>query len=188
MYTIYWRLIVFGMIMLCSWSVTAQIGKRFPSERKIVRDPVTGIDLVFLTSTSAGDSKIYQTHNQWTSDGKWLVFRSDRVPGEAIAVHEESGEMVQVVRWRLSKWIWKDCLQTARVEICSRHQSTNEYVESHLLKLVPVAIWHWTVIAKNGCFSVLVRTKQPDTCLRIQKLKKPLVPATWERVHQVSQR
>jgi oligogalacturonide lyase len=57
---------------------------------------VTGIDLVFLTSTPQGDSKIYQTHNQWTSDGEWLIFRSNRARGEAIAVHEQTGEMVQV--------------------------------------------------------------------------------------------
>jgi oligogalacturonide lyase len=76
--------------------VQAQIGRRFPSERKIVKDPVTGINLTFLTSTPAGDSKIYQTHNQWTSDGEWLIFRSDRVKGEAMAVNEKSGEIVQV--------------------------------------------------------------------------------------------
>lgn len=33
----------------------AQIGKRFPSERKVVQDPVTGTGLTFLTSTSGGD-------------------------------------------------------------------------------------------------------------------------------------
>lgn len=77
-------------------SVQAQIGRRFPSERKRVKDPVTGINLTFLTSTPAGDSKIYQTHNQWTSDGEWLIFRSDRVKGEAMAVNEKSGEIVQV--------------------------------------------------------------------------------------------
>jgi oligogalacturonide lyase len=76
--------------------VVAQIGKRFPSERKEVKDPVTGTKLVFLTSTPNGDSKIYQTHNQWTSDGQWLIFRSNRVRGEALAVHEQSGEIVQV--------------------------------------------------------------------------------------------
>ncbi|MDD4970399.1 MAG: hypothetical protein PHT07_13315 [Paludibacter sp.] len=74
----------------------AQIGKRFPSERKEIKDPVTGNKLIFLTSTPAGDSKIYQTHNQWTSDGNWLIFRSGRVKGEAMAVNEKSGEMVQV--------------------------------------------------------------------------------------------
>ena len=75
----------------------AQIGRRFPSEKKVVIDPVTGVELLFLTSQSGtGDSKIYQTHNQWTSDGQWVVFRSDRVPGEAMAVNESTGDIVQV--------------------------------------------------------------------------------------------
>ncbi|GAB2806176.1 hypothetical protein GCM10027043_01150 [Ferruginibacter profundus] len=76
--------------------VHAQIGKRFPSERKEVTDPVTGVKLLFLTSTPSGDSKIYQTHNQWTSDGQWLIFRSNRVKGEAMAVNEKTGDIVQV--------------------------------------------------------------------------------------------
>jgi len=77
-------------------SVQAQIGRRFPSEKKIVKDPVTGVQLTFLTSTPAGDSKIYQTHNQWTSDGQWVIFRSDRAKGEAFAVNEKTGVIVQV--------------------------------------------------------------------------------------------
>ena len=77
-------------------STSAQIGRRFPSEKKIVVDPVTGVPLTFLTSKPAGDSKIYQTHHQWTSDGKWLVFRSNRVPGQAMAVNEATGDLVQV--------------------------------------------------------------------------------------------
>lgn len=77
--------------------LSAQIGTRFPSERKVVIDPVTGTELVFLTSAQGtGDSKIYQTHNQWTSDGKWVIFRSNRVAGEAMAVHEDTGVIVQV--------------------------------------------------------------------------------------------
>lgn len=79
-------------------SVQGQIGRRFPSERKVVQDAVTGTELTFLTSTSSGDSKIYQTHNQWTSDGQWLIFRSNRVRGEAFAVQEKSGEIVQVTQ------------------------------------------------------------------------------------------
>ena len=75
----------------------AQMGKRFPSERKVINDPKTGVELVFLTSKSGtGDAKIYQTHNQWTADGRWVVFRSDRVKGEAMAVNEETGDIVQV--------------------------------------------------------------------------------------------
>ncbi len=78
-------------------SLFAQMGRQFPSERKVINDPKTGTELVFLTSKSGtGDSKIYQTHNQWTADGKWVVFRSDRVPGEAMAVHEDNGHIVQV--------------------------------------------------------------------------------------------
>lgn len=74
----------------------AQIGKRFPSERKMVKDPVTGTQLIFLTSTPGGDSKIYQTHTQWTADGEWIIFRSNRARGEAMAVNEKTGDMVQV--------------------------------------------------------------------------------------------
>lgn len=88
----------FLLCVLCTSAchLSAQIGKRFPSEKKIVKDPITGSMLTFLTSTQSGDSKIYQTHNQWTSDGQWLIFRSNRVKGEAMAVNEITGEIVQV--------------------------------------------------------------------------------------------
>lgn len=76
--------------------VYAQIGTRFPSERKVVKDPVTGGELVFLTSSQSGDRKIYPTHNQWTSDGEWVIFTSQRVVGEAMAVNEKTGDIVQV--------------------------------------------------------------------------------------------
>ena len=85
-----------GLLLLACGTVDAQIGRRFPSEKKIVKDPVTGTMLTFLTSTPTGDAKIYQTHNQWTSDGQWLIFRSGRVRGEAMAVNEKIGELVQV--------------------------------------------------------------------------------------------
>ncbi len=87
--------ILMGSIAL-SHPLFSQIGKRFPSEKKVIIDSVTGTELTFLTSTPAGDSKIYQTHNQWTSDGEWLIFRSRRAGREAIAVNEKTGEMVQV--------------------------------------------------------------------------------------------
>jgi oligogalacturonide lyase len=83
-------------LILFVYPVSGQIGTRFPSEKKVVKDPVTGTELTFLTSTPAGDSKIYQTHNQWTSDGNWVIFRSNRVRGEAMAVNEKTGVIVQV--------------------------------------------------------------------------------------------
>lgn len=77
-------------------TVFSQIGKRFPSEKKIIKDPVTGVDLIFLTTKSAGDSKTYPTHPQWTADAEWLIFRTKRANGDAVAVNEKSGVMVQV--------------------------------------------------------------------------------------------
>lgn len=88
-------IILFSMLFL-DFQAFAQIGKRFPSERKEMKDPVTGTRLVFLTSKPHGDSKIYPTHPQWTSDGQWLIFRSGLASGEAMAVNEKSGDLVQV--------------------------------------------------------------------------------------------
>lgn len=88
--------VVLGVSLVLVSTASAQIGRRFPSEKRVVPDPVTGIPLTFLTSTPAGDSKIYPTHPQWTADGKWLIFRSRRAAGQAMAVNEETGDMVQV--------------------------------------------------------------------------------------------
>lgn len=98
-----------GLFLSAPSSAFAQIGTRFPSEKKIVVDPVTGVPLSFLTSSPGGDSKIYQTHHQWTSDGKWLVFRSNRVPGQAMAVNEQTGDLVQVTEAGFSGML---CLAT----------------------------------------------------------------------------
>ena len=84
------------LLLVLPLIVFSQIGKRFPSEKKMVRDSVTGTMLSFLTSTPSGDSKIYQTHTQWTADGAWLIFRSNRARNEAMAVNENTGELVQV--------------------------------------------------------------------------------------------
>ncbi len=64
-------LIMICTMMMTGFTLNAQIGKRFPSEKKVIKDPFTGTMLTFLTSSPNGDSKIYQTHNQWTSDGKY---------------------------------------------------------------------------------------------------------------------
>jgi oligogalacturonide lyase len=89
-------ILILVLLVGTSSCTQAQIGTTFPSEKKVIEDPVTGRELVFLTSSPSGDSKLYQTHNQWTADGQWIIFRSRRVRGEAMAVHEESGTIVQV--------------------------------------------------------------------------------------------
>ncbi|MGB7762349.1 MAG: hypothetical protein WBL61_21120 [Bryobacteraceae bacterium] len=88
-----------AVLLFAASTAFAQMGRRWPSEKKIVPDPVTGLPLVFLTSTDGGyhQSKIYQTHRQWTADGKWIVFRGVRETGaQAFAVNEETGDIVQV--------------------------------------------------------------------------------------------
>ena len=88
-----------AVMLFAASAAFAQMGRTWPSEKKIVPDPVTGLPLTFLTSTDGGysQSKIYQTHRQWTVDGKWLIFRGVRETGpQAMAVNEETGQIVQV--------------------------------------------------------------------------------------------
>jgi oligogalacturonide lyase len=85
-------------LLAASQPALAQMGRRLPPEKKIVPDPVTGVPLTFLTTDPSSDAKIYQTHQQWTADGKWLIFRGNRPGslGQAMAVNEETGDIVQV--------------------------------------------------------------------------------------------
>lgn len=92
------------IVLLVSSSAFAQIGKRFPSEKKVIPDPVTGAQLTFLTTGPTSDAKLYQTHQPWTSDGKWVIFRaSGRAEGsQAFAVNEQSGVIVQLTEGPVS--------------------------------------------------------------------------------------
>jgi oligogalacturonide lyase len=92
------RTAVIFVALIAAPASRAQMGRTWPSEKKVVPDPVTGLPLTFLTSSDVyHQSKIYQTHRQWTSDGKWLIFRGQRETGsQAMAVNEETGQIVQV--------------------------------------------------------------------------------------------
>jgi len=90
------KCIILFLIIQVFTSIDAQIGTRFPSEKKIITDQVTGAELTFLTSSQANDSKIYQTHPQWTADGTWIIFRSSRLPGETLSVNEKTGVIIQI--------------------------------------------------------------------------------------------
>lgn len=78
----------------------SELGRRSPSEMRVLADRVTGRALVALTTGASNDMKIYQTHPQWMADGAHIVFRSsDRNPGktpQAYAVNETTGEIVQL--------------------------------------------------------------------------------------------
>ena len=88
--------LIASLSIMFSPSLHSQIGTRFPSEKKVITEPCHEYRLTFLTGKPAGDSKIYQTHRQWTADGEWVIFRSNRVSGEAMAVNEKTGVIIQV--------------------------------------------------------------------------------------------
>lgn len=53
-------------------------GQRFPSESLTITDPVTGVKIIALTTSRHNSVKIYQDHPNWTADGKYIVFTSNR--------------------------------------------------------------------------------------------------------------
>lgn len=57
---------------------TDVFGQRFPSESLTITDPVTGVKIIALTTSRHSSSKIYQDHPNWTADGKYIVFSSNR--------------------------------------------------------------------------------------------------------------
>ncbi len=72
-------------------------GQRFPSEHFTFKDEVTGVEVIALTTSRHHNSKIYQTHPQWTPDGKHIVFRSDRSGKSlAYALSMDNYEIIQV--------------------------------------------------------------------------------------------
>lgn len=72
-------------------------GQHFPAESFTFQDEVTGKTVIALTTSRHHNSKIYQTHPQWTPDGKHIVFRSDRSgKGLAYAISMDSHEITQI--------------------------------------------------------------------------------------------
>lgn len=91
---------VFAAALVPSLAHASDIGKRFPSEKVVYSDKVTGVPMTFLTTGTANDSKIYQDHPQWTADGQYIIFRSDNRAAsggtQAFAVNEKTGEIIQL--------------------------------------------------------------------------------------------
>lgn len=83
---------------LYTHTYSQNLGKHYPSEKKTVKDKATGRTITSLTTSDAVDTKIYQTHPQWTSDGAHIIFRSNRDGGksQAFAIHEERGDIFQL--------------------------------------------------------------------------------------------
>lgn len=91
--------LILSCLLLCNGLLYGQVGKRLPSEKKEYTDSITGRKVIVLTTGTASDTKIYQTHPQWTSDGQYIIFRSNREGGrtsQVYAVHEQSGDIIQL--------------------------------------------------------------------------------------------
>ena len=72
-------------------------GREFPPEKKAYKDAVTGLEITMLTTSAAKDDKIYQTHPNWTADGQYIVFMSDRSgTNQYFAVSVKTGTIVQL--------------------------------------------------------------------------------------------
>jgi oligogalacturonide lyase len=90
---------VLASVILPSSVLASDVGRRFPSEMRKIVDAKTGVTITALTTSPASDDKIYQTHPQWTADGKYIVFRSNRAAEgrtQAFAVNETTGEIIQL--------------------------------------------------------------------------------------------
>ncbi len=77
-------------------------GQRFPSENFTYTDPVTGVEVVALTTSRHSNQKMYQTHPQWTADGRYVVITSDRTSTrdkrdrQAYAISMDNFEITQI--------------------------------------------------------------------------------------------
>ena len=90
---------VAASILFASSALASDVGKRFPPEMRTFVDATTGVTVTALTSGTFNDAKIYQTHPQWTSDGLYVIFRSNRAAGgrsQAFAVREATGDIIQL--------------------------------------------------------------------------------------------
>lgn len=89
-------------LLCCSSAIASDrpshVGQRLPSEKTTYVDKVTGVTVTVLTTDTANDAKPYQTHTTWTSDGQWIVFRSNRGGdgSQAFVVNETTGDIVQL--------------------------------------------------------------------------------------------
>ncbi|MBC7857068.1 MAG: PD40 domain-containing protein, partial [Pirellulaceae bacterium] len=91
--------VLLASILISPSALASDVGRRFPSEMRKIVDAKTGVTITALTTSPASDDKIYQTHPQWTADGKYIIFRSNRAAEgrtQAFAVNEMTGEIIQV--------------------------------------------------------------------------------------------
>lgn len=119
-----------------------ELGRRFPSEKRVEIDKNTGRNMTFLTHSKFDDIKPYQTHETWTADGKWIIFSSNRSrSGKAIfLVNEESGEIVQVTNEKVNTGFLNLSRKTMTLyyfrTVSRNGQDQRELIEADLAKIL----------------------------------------------------
>jgi len=93
-------LTVLASIVLSSEiGVASNVGKRYPSEKHVIVDRITGRPITVLTSSPFNDSKpSFSRRHSWTADGNWIIFDSNRGGNgtQVFAVNELTGDIVQL--------------------------------------------------------------------------------------------
>lgn len=67
-----------------------------PPEHKKIADPVTGVELTFVTTAPGKDVHTYIYQPEWLKDGSAILFNSDRNGGAAMAYLRQTGELVKL--------------------------------------------------------------------------------------------
>jgi len=87
----------------------ANVGKTFPSEKRTFKDAETGAEIIQYTQTGTTNRTLYFTNRPYMSDGKHVVFLSDRSGrNEMYLLHLETGKITQLT----------DCPGQANVSNC----------------------------------------------------------------------
>ena len=95
---LFWAVLT-GVVMFPENGVASNVGKRYPSEKHIIVDRVTGHLITVLTSSQYSDSKpSYSRRHSWTADGKWILFNSNRGDNgqQVFVVNETTGDIIQL--------------------------------------------------------------------------------------------
>ena len=67
-----------------------------PAEHKMMKDPVTGADLIFVTTNPAEDHNLYFHERSWLADSSLLLFTSGRPDGGLMGYLFATGELVRI--------------------------------------------------------------------------------------------
>src|SRR5881409_2323554 len=67
----------------------------FPPEHRRIRDPKTGAELLFLTTSRDADSNLYLHERSWLADETVILFTSTRTNGGLMGYIASTGELIR---------------------------------------------------------------------------------------------